>query len=369
MDRVGMDESHLEAEHPVPRRLVDQLGTGVGQVREGSAYVVDLVRDVVHSRAALREEAADGRVVPESAQQLEPTRADADRRSLHALFLDSRAMLEPGAEEALVRVERAVEILDGKTDMVHRAGRLRERLHRAIVCERLAATMRASALALALTAALLAGCGGHSNTAKPNGEAAKPADRVLADADAAATSASSVHVSGTVSSNGTPIVLNLSLTHSKGAKGSMSVGGQKFDLIRIGDMLYIKGSDSFYQQFGGAAAAQLLHGKWLKGSATKSRLSSLVPLTNIDTLFAKIATGHGKLTNDGKKTYKGQAVVQLRDTSDGSNLLVAATGKPYPVAITGGKKSQSGTIAFGDWNKSVPLSAPSNAIDLSKLGG
>ena len=229
--------------------------------------------------------------------------------------------------------------------------------------------MRASALALALTAALLAGCGGHSNTAKPNGEAAKPADRVLADADAAATSASSVHVSGTVSSNGTPIVLNLSLTHSKGAKGSMSVGGQRFDLIRIADTLYIKGSDSFYQQFGGAAAAQLLHGKWLKGSATKSRLSSLVPLTNIDTLFAKIATGHGKLTNDGKKTYKGQAVVQLRDTSDGSNLLVAATGKPYPVAITGGKKSQSGTIAFGDWNKSVPLSAPSNAIDLSKLGG
>jgi hypothetical protein len=290
--------------------------------------------------------------------------ADADRRSLHALFLDSRAMLEPGAEEALVRVERAVEILDGKTDLVHRV----VRVHGAMVFERLTATMRASLLILTLSGLLLAGCGG-SNMAKPNGEAAKPADTVLKDADAAAASASSVHVSGTVSSNGTPIVLNLFLTHSKGAKGSMSVGGQKFDLIRIGDTLYIKGSDSFYQQFGGAAAAQLLHGKWLKGSATKSRLSSLVPLTNIDTLFAKIATGHGKLTNDGKKTYKGQAVVQLRDTSDGSNLLVAATGKPYPVAITGGKKSQSGTIAFGDWNKSVPLSAPSNAIDLSKLGG
>lgn len=229
--------------------------------------------------------------------------------------------------------------------------------------------MRASALALALSAALLAGCGGHSNAAKPNGEAGKPANRVLADADAAARSASSVHVSGTISSSGTPIVLDLTMTRSKGAKGSMSTNGLKFDLVRIGDSLYIRGSDAFYAHFAGAAAAHLLHGKWLKGSATKSRLSSLVPLTNIDALFAKIASGHGKLVNDGKKTYKGQQIVELRDTSDGSKLLVAATGKPYPVAITGGNKRQSGTITFDEWNDSVSLSAPSNAIDISKLGG
>ena len=229
--------------------------------------------------------------------------------------------------------------------------------------------MRASALALVLAAALLAGCGGHNSASKPNGEAAKPANRVLADADATARAASSVHVSGTISSNGTPIVLDLSMTHSKGAKGSMSTSGLKFDLIRIGDALYIRGSDSFYAHFAGATAAKLLHGKWLKGSATKSRLSSLVPLTNIDALFAKMATGHGKLANDGKKTYKGQQVVVLRDTSDGSKLLVAATGKPYPIAITGGNKGQSGTITFDKWNESVSLTAPKDFIDISKLGG
>ena len=57
-----------------------------------------------------------------------------------------------------------------------------------------------------------------------------------------------------------------------------------------------------------------------------------------------------------------------RDTSDGSKLYVAATGKPYPVAIVGGK-NQSGTIAFDDWNKSVSLSAPSDAIDIGQFGG
>jgi hypothetical protein len=62
-------------------------------------------------------------------------------------------------------------------------------------------------------------------------------------------------------------------------------------------------------------------------------------------------------------------VVAIRDTSDNSKLYVAATGKPYPVAIVGGKKGQSGAITFDDWNKSVSLSAPSNAVDIGKFGG
>ncbi len=107
-----MDEGDLEAEHPVPRRLVDQLGARVRKMCEGGADVVDLVRDVVHTRAALGEEAADRRVLAECAEQLEAALADADGRRLDSLLVDARAMLEPRAEEAPVRVERAVEILD-----------------------------------------------------------------------------------------------------------------------------------------------------------------------------------------------------------------------------------------------------------------
>jgi hypothetical protein len=229
--------------------------------------------------------------------------------------------------------------------------------------------MRVSALALVLTAAFLAGCGGHGKAGKPNGEESKPAPRVLADAKAAATSASSAHVTGSIVSDGTPITLDLTMASGKGAKGSMSTSGLEFDLIRIGDTAYIRGSDDFYKHFAGAAVAQLLHGKWLKASVVQGRFRSLAPLTSIGVLFAKISSGHGKLANDGKKTYKGEEVVAIRDTSDNSKLYVAATGTPYPVALVGGKKSQSGTITFGDWNESVSLSAPKGAIDISKLGG
>jgi hypothetical protein len=360
-----MDEGHLETEHTAARLLVDQLGTGVGEMRERGADVVDLVGDVVHPRTALREEAADRRVLGERAQELQPALAHPDGRCLDTLLLDPRALLQTGAEEPLVRVERAVEILDRETDVMHRAGRL----HEAIVFERLAATMRASALALVLTAALLAGCGGHGKAAKPNDEASKSANQVFADARAAATSASSARVAGTLVSNGTPFTLDLSMVGGKGAKGSVSVNGLAFDLVKIGDIAYIKGSDAFYRHFAGPAIAQLIHGRWIKASTANGRFRSFAPLTSVAGLFARIDASHGKLVNDGKKTYRGQEVVVIRDTSDDSKLYVAATGKPYPVAIAGGNKKQSGRITFGDWNEHVSLSAPGGAIDISKFGG
>lgn len=229
--------------------------------------------------------------------------------------------------------------------------------------------MRASVLALVLTAALLAGCGGHSKAAQPNGEASRPPARVLADTRAAATSASYAHVSGSVTSGGTPIRLDLSMARGKGAKGSMSTNGLAFGLVRIGDTAYIRGSDSFYEHFAGPGIAQLLHGKWLKAPINKGRFSSLAPLTDIGLLLGKVSANHGKLINEGETTYKGRQVVAIRDTSDNSKLYVAATGKPYPMALVGGKADQSGTITFGDWNRHISLTAPDGAIDISSLGG
>jgi hypothetical protein len=229
--------------------------------------------------------------------------------------------------------------------------------------------MRVPALALVLTAVLLAGCGSAKKESGSNGEASKPPTRVLADAKAAATNAASVHVAGSIVSGGTPIKLDLSMARGKGAKGSMSTNGLSFDLVRVGDTVYIQGSDEFYKHFAGAAVAQLLHGKWLKASATQGRLKSLAPLTSIGALFTGISTHHGKLASSGATTYHGQKVAEIRDTSDNSKLYVAATGKPYPVAIVGAKQGQSGTVTFDDWNSHVSLSTPKDALDISQLGG
>ena len=211
---------------------------------------------------------------------------------------------------------------------------------------------------------LVAGCGGSGS--KSNGEAKKAASQVLADALAAAQGASGVHVSGSIVSGGEPLTLNLALDKGTGGSGTMSESGLSFQLIRVGGKAYIKGSDAFYKKFAGAGVAQLLHGKWLEGSATTGNLAALTSLTDISKLFNGALASHGTLSNGGETTYKGQKVVAIKDTTKDGILYVAATGTPYPVEIVGANKS--GAIVFDNWGKTVTITAPKNAVDLDKLG-
>ena len=227
--------------------------------------------------------------------------------------------------------------------------------------------MRVASLAFVATAAtLLAACG--SSGPKSNGEASKPPAQVLADAKQAATSAAAVHVIGRLAASGQPIRIDMT-TSGKDAKGTMSENGISFDFVRVGDKVYIRGSDAFWKRFGGEAAAQLLHGRWLVASATKGPLASIATLTSIGRLFQQASSGHGKLVNDGETTYRGQKVVAIRDTRKNGTLYVAATGTPYPIAIVRTGAGNSGAVVFDDWNTSVSVTAPKNAVDLSKLSG
>ncbi|HEY2542598.1 MAG TPA: hypothetical protein VGH92_06050 [Gaiellaceae bacterium] len=224
--------------------------------------------------------------------------------------------------------------------------------------------MRAVAV-LVVAGAVLAGCGG----AKSNGEASKPALRVVKDAVAAASSASGVHLSGTIVSGGDHLTIDLHIVEGKGGVGTITEQGLSFQFVRIGDKAYIKGTDAFYKKFAGAAAAQLLHDRWLMADATKGQFASLTELTDLAKLIPQVVNEHTKLANEGEKTVKGQKVVAIRDTAEGGTLYVAATGKPYPLEIVKVNGTEPGDILFDDWNKTVPITTPKDAIDLSKLGG
>jgi hypothetical protein len=213
-------------------------------------------------------------------------------------------------------------------------------------------------LALAL---LAAGCGGGSSTG--NGEAGKSGVKVFNDAKSAAAGATSVHIAGTFEDAGKNITLDLVLG-AVAAKGFMAQDTARADLARVGNTAYMRASADFWRTFANAAAAQLLHDKWLKGSAKKQPFVAFAQFMSIDALVSDAFKGHGTLTNLGERAYKGQKVVAIRDAKDGSIFYVAATGTPYPVAASGG-----GSVSFTDWNKQVSITAPSGAVDIHTLGG
>src|SRR3954447_7748193 len=192
--------------------------------------------------------------------------------------------------------------------------------------------------------AALAGCGGSSS----NGEAKKTADQVVSDAQKAALAASAVHVSGNITDNGTPLAVDLTLVKGKGGKGTLSENGLKFELVRVGDTAYIKGTDAFLRKFAGAAAATLFHDKWLKGPASSGDLGALTPLTDADKLFKAALGQHGKLANKGETDFQDQKVVEINDTTQGGTLYVAAEGDAFPVALKGNKTQ--GSLTFDSWN-------------------
>src|SRR5436190_8174106 len=222
-----------------------------------------------------------------------------------------------------------------------------------------------AALALAALSGLIGGCGGSSSSSG-NGVASKSPTEIVAATRAAAETASSVHLSGTIVSGGSPITLNLDLLAGRGGRGQLSEKGASFELVQTGGTVYIKGSPAFYRRIGGSAAAQLLQGRWLKAPTTSSDFASISSLTDLRKLIDSTLSSHGTLRKEASKTVNGQAAVGVTDVTRGGTLYVATKGKPYPVAIakSGGG---GGKVNFERWNEPVTITPPSDAIDISRL--
>lgn len=222
-------------------------------------------------------------------------------------------------------------------------------------------SLAGSLLALALQ--LLAGCG---SSISGNGVASKSAEEIVTEAKTAADSASSVHVSGSVNSGGSPVTLDLNLASGKGATGQISQNGSTFKIVIDGGTAYISGSDAFYRKLGGSAAAQLLAGKWLKISTSTPEFASFGSLTNMRKLLDTVLVGHGTLQKGSTTTVGGQQAIAVNDTTRGGTLYVATSGKPYPLQISKAG-SEAGKITFDKWDEPVTITPPSSSVNLSEL--
>jgi hypothetical protein len=226
--------------------------------------------------------------------------------------------------------------------------------------------MRIRKVSLAACAVLavggLAACGGSSG----NGVASKSADQIVTTSGSAISHAKTVHVSGSISASGVPLTLDLTLVNGTGGRGQISEGGLSFRLVDVGQTVYIQGSQAFWQHFGGAAAARVINGRWLKAPDT-GQFASLATLTDLQKLTGALLLTHGSLAKGGTSTVNGRQVVSVTDKSKGGTLYVATTGPAYPVELkrtSGG----GGQIVFDHFNEPVTLTPPAGAISLSSLG-
>jgi len=178
-----------------------------------------------------------------------------------------------------------------------------------------------------------------------------------------------VHVDGAGTSGGSPISIDLYLVAGVGGSGKISQSGLGFQIVRLRTRAYFNAGQPFWRHYAGAAVASLFKGRWIEASATSGQLASFTPITDIRELFAQILTTHGKLVLGTVSSFGGRPAFAIDDTTDGGVLYIAATGKPYPLAIRPSKARGAGLIRFDSWNGSFKITAPKNAIDYSKLKG
>lgn len=221
--------------------------------------------------------------------------------------------------------------------------------------------MRLRLLSFVVAVAVIAGgCGSSSSN-----ESTKTAVQIVQDATAAVKDVKGVHMSGTFVSSGKRVTLTLDLGQQSG-QGTLVLDDAHADVARIGTVSYIRANSAFWKLFAGSGAAVLLHDRWLSGSTTKPPLNAFAQFLSIDALLKEAFNGTTShtLKKLGVRTYKGQKVIAISDPAARETLLVAADGKPYPVAATG-----RGTIEFSDWDKDVKVTAPKGATDITGLGG
>ncbi|MFB7288008.1 hypothetical protein [Actinacidiphila glaucinigra] len=224
---------------------------------------------------------------------------------------------------------------------------------------------RSSVLVSLLGAALLlagaTGCAGDPD-AGTNGVGKLPAETIEKRARTAADAADTVRLTGTVVSRGLTYTLDMRL-RGNGGLGEVTSKGSTFELLRVGDDLYLKAGAGFYGDQVGAK----LKNKYVKVPAADPAYDQFSGFTDKEVLLEGLFVLRGALTVGDHRTVGGVRTIAVSaDGGDGGTIDVSLEGKPYPLRYE--RAGGAGTLTMDDWGKDFTLRAPDedDVVDYGK---
>lgn len=218
-----------------------------------------------------------------------------------------------------------------------------------------------SLLGAVLLVAGATGCSGDPD-AGTNGVGRLPAKSIEKRARAAAAAADTVRLSGTVVSRGRAYTLDMRL-RGNGGLGEVTSEGSTFELLRVGDDLYLKAGAGFYGDQVGAK----LKNKYVKVPAADPAYDQFSGFTDKKVLLDGLFVLHGVLAVGDHRTVEGvRTIAVTADGGEGGTLDVSLEGKPYPLRYE--RAGGAGTLTMDDWGKDFTLRAPDedDVVDYGK---
>ncbi|WP_246574484.1 hypothetical protein [Streptomyces genisteinicus] len=233
-----------------------------------------------------------------------------------------------------------------------------------------------AALAAVLCAGLAVGltaCG-EDPDAGTNGIGKLGAEEIEEKARAAVDGADAVRLSGSLVSKDGTYKLNMRLKQ-EGASGSVTSKDNTFELLRIGDALFLKADAGFWIGADGdgeegkadAEAAKKLGDKYVKVPQNDPSYKRFRVFTEMDVLLDGLLGMQGELSKGDRTQVGGVKTVKvLADEGSGGVLDVSLIGEPYPLQFA--RAAGAGVLLLGEWDKDFPLAEPAED-DILDYGG
>ncbi|MFD9303683.1 hypothetical protein ACFWCB_13705 [Streptomyces sp. NPDC060048] len=219
-----------------------------------------------------------------------------------------------------------------------------------------AVRLRRAAVVGALCAGLAiaaAGCGADPDEGT-NGVGKLPADQIEDKAKAAVTGAKSVHLSGTLVTGGKSFALDMRLGADGGSGEVKAPDDTTFQLLRVGEQLYVKAGAAFWGQ---SEAAGKLGDKFVKVPEGDPSYKQFRGFTDMHVLLDGLLGLDGALAKgDYTKVGHTRAVQVTADEGKGGKLSVSLEGTPYPLLME--RAGGAGRVVLAEWGKPVELTAP-----------
>ncbi|GHA72840.1 hypothetical protein ACIQRS_02495 [Streptomyces termitum] len=215
-------------------------------------------------------------------------------------------------------------------------------------------------LAIGLTA-----CGADPDEGT-NGVGRLPAREIEGKAREAADTAKAVRLAGTLVSKGGTFKLNMRLKQD-GATGSVTTKNNTFELLRVGDALYLKADAGFWMHGpedgekpteADSEAAGKLDDKYVKVPQDDPSYKQLRGFTEMGPLLRGLIGLHGEAVKGDRDQIGGVRTIKVKGGGDGEGgtLDVALEGSPYPLQFARG--GGAGLVVLTEWDKDFPLAEP-----------
>lgn len=231
---------------------------------------------------------------------------------------------------------------------------------------------------LVLGAALAVGTAcssGSSSTPAPSGSSvpthapppgALAGDQVENAAKTAFEGASAVHIKGQLNTQSGTLQMDLQLNKDNTASGTISEGGATIPLIAVDGKYYVQFTPDVISKSGNPAATSVqaaLANKWVPSTSklASGMVDSLKGLLSyndfLTNMFGQPGTQIPKATT---ADVVNNTPVVVYEASSGSAVYLAKSSPHYLMRMTA-PSSGSGQIDFTNWNKPVPIKAPTAA--------